>query len=70
MGFAWRAVLVLAVAVAVGWATDQAVLAHATVIGAYQAQVRLGAATAGLFVAGAVATLVGLSMLLRGRPKN
>jgi hypothetical protein len=52
----------------VGWFVDRAVLRRNSVAGAYQAQVRLGAATAGLFAAGAAATLVGIGMAL-GRKK-
>jgi len=66
--FLLRAAVVLAVAIVVGWCVDGAVLRHASVTGAYQPQVRLGAATAGLFAAGAAATLVGIGMAV-GRKK-
>jgi uncharacterized membrane protein YciS (DUF1049 family) len=63
-----RIVVLLVVAIAVGWMVDKAMLRRNSVAGAYQAEVRLGAATAGLFAAGVVVTVVGIGMAL-GRKK-
>jgi len=60
-----RVAVVFVVAIAAGWFADRAVLRRASVEGVYQAQVRLGAATAGLFAAGAAVTVVGIGMVLR-----
>jgi hypothetical protein len=60
-------IVVAALALAVGWGADRAVLRHASVNGIYQPQVRLGAATAGLFAGGAAAALAGIALALRKR---
>ena len=67
MGAAWRAAVVLAVFVGVGWATSHAVHTHELARGVTGAEVRLSAWMAGLFAGGAAASLVALAVLLRGR---
>jgi len=68
MRYLVRVAAVLLVAIVVGWYVDRLMLRHNSVPGAYEPQVRLGAATAGLFTAGAAATLVGIGMAV-GRKK-
>jgi hypothetical protein len=68
MRLAWRLGVLLVVSVGVGVLVDKVVLRHSSAQGAYEPQVRLGAATAGLFAAGVAATLVGIGMTL-GRKK-
>jgi hypothetical protein len=61
------ALCLAALAMVVGWGVDRAVLRHSSVNGIYQPQVRLGAATAGLFTGGAAAALAGIALALRKR---
>lgn len=69
MRYLLRVMVLLVVAVAVGWYVDGVILRHSTVRdGGYGPQVRLGAATGGLFAAGAAVTLVGIGMAV-GRKK-
>jgi uncharacterized membrane protein YciS (DUF1049 family) len=69
MRYLVRTVVLLAVAVAVGWSVDRLILRHSTVRdGGYGPQVRLGAATGGLFAAGAAVTVVVIAMAM-GRKK-
>jgi hypothetical protein len=51
--------------VATGWLAARAVLHHAASGGAFEPQVRLAAAMAGLFAGGIAATLVLLAITLR-----
>jgi len=69
MRFLWRVVLVLVVFVGVGRITSQIVGRHATQAGAYEPEVRLGAAMAGLFAGGFAATVVGI-VVIWPRKKN
>jgi len=63
MKFLLRAAVLLMVAIAVGWYVDGVILRHSVVRnGGYDSQVRLGAATGGLFAAGAAVTVVGIGM--------
>lgn len=69
MRYVVRVVLLLVVAIAVGWYVDGVILRHSVVRdGGYGPQVKLGAATGGLFAAGAAVTLVGIAMAM-GRKK-
>ena len=63
MRFVWRVVLVLVVFIGVGRITSQLVGRRAAQAGAYEPQVRLGAAMAGLFAGGLTATLVGIAVI-------
>ena len=68
MGFAWRAVVLVAVFAGVGMETAKLVVEHAVNAGAAESQVRLAGAMAGLFGGGAAAVLVGIAMVWgRGR---
>jgi hypothetical protein len=62
VGFLWRAILVLAVFVGVGYAVDHAVKQHSRHAGTPESQVRLSAAMAGLFTGGAAASAVLLAV--------
>ena len=69
MRFLLRTMVLVVIAVVVGWFVDVVILRHSTVRdGGYGPQVKLGAATGGLFAAGAAVTLVGIAMAL-GRKK-
>jgi len=63
--FAWRAILVLAVFIGVGYAVDHAVKQHSLHDGTPESQVRLSAAMAGLFAGGAAASIVLLAVAFR-----
>ncbi len=68
MRVAWRAVLVLAVFVGVGFAASHVVMVHELAKqGAPRAEVRLVSWMAGLFAGGLAAVLVGIAVLVKRR---
>jgi len=65
MRYLLRVMVLLVIAVAVGWSVDRLILRHSTVRdGGYGPQVKLGAATGGLFAAGAAVTMVVIAMAM------
>jgi purine-cytosine permease-like protein len=66
MRLALRVLLLLVVFAGVGWFAAHVVVSHAAA-NTPESQVRLSAATAGLFAGGAAAVLVGIAMLRIGR---
>ena len=67
MRIAWRALLVLATFIAVGYGTMHLLVARAVARGTPEYSVRMGGALGGLFMGGAAAVLVGLVLLLGGK---
>lgn len=66
MGVVWRAALVLAVFVVVGYAASHVVMVHELArVGAPFAEVRLVSWMAGLFAGGLAAVLVGIAVLVK-----
>lgn len=63
----WRALLILATFLGVGYATMHLLVARAVARGTPEYSVRLGGAMGGLFVGGAAACVMGLVLLLSSR---
>lgn len=68
--FLLRVCVLLAVFIVSGVWSAHAVLAHAMATGKPEYEVRLASYMAGLFVAGSVATITGVAMLLLGRKRE
>lgn len=69
MRIVWRALLVLLTFVGVGYGVMHLLIARGVARGAPEYSVRMGGALGGLFSGGAAAVLVGIALLLSGRPR-
>jgi hypothetical protein len=65
MRMVWRAAVVVAVFIGVGWVVARSVIVHEGMHGAPLAEVRLSGEAAGLFAGGLAAVVVGIAMVWR-----